>query len=143
MSQISTTQSEMKAIPEIILVDDDEEDRRLLTEAFNDINSSLTITEFFYGEDALACLEEKKISGHFPVLIVLDLFLPKLSGLQILSRIKADTALSVIPVVLYDTFCSQQDQLLIHQYGAKWIEKPSNQKALLQAATTMIRYIHS
>jgi CheY-like chemotaxis protein len=131
----------MKVVPEIILIDDDEEDRWILIKALKNINSYFSITEFFDGEKALACLEMKKISNHLPVLIVLDLYLPKLNGLQILSIIKTDPKLFDIPVVLYYASCSQKDQILIDQYKAERIQKPSNEEALLHAASKMIRYI--
>jgi CheY-like chemotaxis protein len=131
----------MKESQEIMLVDDDEEDRKLLNEALIGINADYTIKESINGEEALLYLQEKKASGICPVLIVLDLYMPKMNGLETLFKIKADIELARIPVVLYYDSCSQSDILLIGQFGVEWIMKPSNMKVLSQAALKIFHCI--
>ena len=78
----------------ILLIDDDEASRYVLARALGDLHCS--ILEAGTGTDGLL-----KARSHVPDLIFLDLNLPGMSGVEVLQRLKADNAVSKIPVIIY------------------------------------------
>ena len=56
------------------------------------------------GQDGL-----DKIRAEMPTLVLLDVMMPKLNGLQVLEKLKADPATSAIPVIMLTNLSSQQD----------------------------------
>jgi chemotaxis family two-component system response regulator Rcp1 len=96
---------------EILLVEDNPGDARLVKEALKEssIKSHLSIVDD--GEKALQFLY--KLDGYHsvpkPDLILLDLNLPKISGHQVLAKIKSDDTLWKIPVVILSISQSEKD----------------------------------
>ncbi len=95
----------------ILLVEDNPGDVRLTEEAFkeSDIFNNLHVVED--GEEALAFLRREGNYPHAvrPDLILLDLNLPKKSGLEALQEIKADQNLRTIPVVILTSSAAERD----------------------------------
>ena len=83
----------------LLLIDDDQDDHEFFLEAINEIDSSITCTAFFDGEQALGKLKENQ--NELPDLIILDTNMPKLTGKQILAEIKNIPNLKEVPVVMY------------------------------------------
>lgn len=101
---------------EILLVEDNPADVRLTVEALKDAkvrNRLITVPD---GVEALACLrrEGQYADCRRPDLILLDLNLPRKSGLEVLREIKADEDLRRIPVVVLTT--SQAEQDIVRSY---------------------------
>jgi CheY-like chemotaxis protein len=89
-----------KAI-DILVVEDNPGDIRLLIEILRDLRLYNNISIARDGEEAMATLHHKKISKDpMPDLILLDLNLPNKDGREVLAEIKADPELSFIPVVI-------------------------------------------
>ena len=108
----------------LLLIDDDQDDHEFFMEALQEIDSSITCTAFFDGEQALGQL---KSSGfEMPDLIILDTNMPKLNGKQILAELKRIPHLKEIPVIMYSTFFSERDNIELTNLGAMhYLEKPS------------------
>lgn len=69
-----------------------------------------------------------------PRVILLDLNLPKISGLDVLRAVKASTALRTIPVVVFTTSSSEEDAAQAYALGAdNYIVKPLNLRAFEEA----------
>ena len=100
----------------ILLIDDSrailKENARVLSEAGYDVVCSDD------GESAL-----KMAKGHKPDLILLDMILPKLSGPEILKRLKKDPATASIPVVVLSSLSEKNRQKLIEAGAEEYIEK--------------------
>ncbi|MBV5261165.1 response regulator [Synechococcus moorigangaii CMS01] len=63
----------------------------------------------------------------YPSLIISDLNLPKLSGVELLRRVKQDPYLQTIPVIIFSTSCAEEDILRCYQAQANcFITKPNN-----------------
>mgnify|MGYP003575372059 CR=1 FL=1 len=108
----------------LLLIDDDQDDHEFFLEAINEIDSSITCTAFFDGEQALGKLKENQ--NELPDLIILDTNMPKLTGKQILAEIKNIPNLKEVPVVMYSTFFSERDNVELTKLGAMhYLSKPS------------------
>ncbi len=77
--------------------------------------------DFFFGSDSYLSRE----NGHIPKLILLDLKLPKVNGLEVLGRIKADPNTKKIPVVVLTSSREDRDLLSCYELGVNsYIVKP-------------------
>ncbi|MGH9628856.1 MAG: response regulator, partial [Bryobacteraceae bacterium] len=90
---------------EILLVEDEPADVRLAKEALKTGSIPMRLNVAGDGEDALKFLyrEDQYSGAPRPDLILLDLNLPNLDGREVLKRLKADTTLKRIPVVVLTT----------------------------------------
>jgi two-component system response regulator len=117
---------------EILLVEDNLEDLELTQRALRKANLTNYIhiardgaeaLEFLFCEGAHAM---RKIEDH-PKVILLDLKLPKLDGLQVLKRIKSDPRTRAIPVVVLTSSKEQNDVVESYHLGVNsYIVKPVN-----------------
>jgi CheY-like chemotaxis protein len=91
---------------EILLVEDSSNDAELMVEALQESNMPVHVTVIKDGEQAVEYLRRQGIHQNAirPDLILLDLHLPRMSGHEVLSDIKQDENLRLIPVVLMTAF---------------------------------------
>jgi chemotaxis family two-component system response regulator Rcp1 len=108
----------------ILLVEDNEGDIVLAREALEEARIKNRITVITDGQKALEYLFCND-NNRKPDLILLDMNLPKVNGLEVLAKIKADEALKIIPVVMLTTSTSEQDVLDAYRnYVNCYINKP-------------------
>jgi len=108
----------------ILLVEDNEGDIVLAREALKEARIKNRVTVITDGEKALEYLFCND-NNRKPDLILLDINLPKVNGLEVLAKIKADEALKIIPVVMLTTSTSEQDVLDAYRnYVNCYINKP-------------------
>lgn len=123
----------MTGLPEnsvILLVEDNPDDEELTLLAFKNNHISNSIAVVRDGAEALDYLfktgkYENRPSNTTPRLILLDLKLPKVTGLDVLKKLRAHQATQYLPVVVLTT--SNQDEDIINSYklGANsFIRKP-------------------
>ncbi|MEO3872611.1 response regulator [Nonomuraea sp. B12E4] len=112
---------------EVLLVEDDQGDILLTKEAFdlNKVRNRLHVVTD--GEQALAYLRRQNgfAGATRPDLILLDLNLPRMGGLEVLAEVKADAALRTIPVVILTTSEAEED--ILHSYrlhANAYVSKP-------------------
>ena len=100
----------MKAV-DILLVEDNPGDVRLTQEALNDGRIENKLHVVFDGVEAIEFLSKtgKHKNAIVPDLILLDLNLPKMNGLEVLEKIKNDPELKLIPVIVLTTSQSEND----------------------------------
>jgi len=115
---------------EILLVEDDPEDLDLTLRALNHAHVCNRIEVARDGEEALDFLfcrgphSERDPNSH-PKLILLDLKLPKVDGLQVLKQIKRDPRTRAVPVVILTSSKLEQDLVQGYHLGANsYIQKP-------------------
>jgi CheY-like chemotaxis protein len=119
----------MKAEVEILLVEDNENDIELTLHALRGEKLGNHIHVVRDGEEALEFLRspEFRPSGAVcpPKVILLDLKLPKVSGLEVLRKVKSDPALRLIPVVVLTSSKEEQDMVESYRLGVNsYIQKP-------------------
>jgi len=119
---------------EILLVEDNEDDVFLTKMAFEDSQFDSALHVVNDGEEALDYLFGR--GAHegrlMPDLVLLDLNLPKLNGIEILETLKADDTLSVIPVVMLTSSKAERDVLASYRHHASgYVTKPSEFSGLV------------
>ena len=108
----------------VLLADDDEDDRFLFEQALNDIKIRTNLSLFKNGKELMDYLLQIDIKPH---LIFLDLNMPIKNGMECLLEMKQDTNLKNIPVAIYSTSSSEQDIENTFISGANiYINKPTN-----------------
>jgi CheY-like chemotaxis protein len=112
---------------EVLLVEDDQGDILLTREAFdlNKVRNRLHVVND--GEQAMAFLhrEGDYAESPRPDLILLDLNLPRMGGMEVLEEVKADAVLRTIPVVILTTSEAEED--ILHSYrlhANAYVSKP-------------------
>jgi DNA-binding response OmpR family regulator len=107
----------MKQNCPLLLVEDSRDDVELIMSALEHLKNRIDVAHD--GEQALDYLHRRgKFAGRrggYPSLVLLDLKLPKVSGLEVLAEIRENEELKHIPVVILTS--SREDQDLIHGYG--------------------------
>ena len=118
----------------IIMAEDDEDDRIIIDEAFNEIAYGAEIKKFINGEALLRYLGQID-SSLYPSLIILDNTLPTLSATEMLTILKAKPEYQDIPVVIYTSSISPQKKRELLDLGAhSCIEKKSTMHDLVKLA---------
>ena len=116
--------------PLILLVEDNPSDVALMMEALNRCDSEVRLEVARDGDEALKFLFEPTSASqqklaHHPVVVILDLKLPKADGLEVLQRMREDDRTNTIPVVILTSSGEQEDKLKSYQLGANsYVRKP-------------------
>lgn len=117
-----------------ILVIEDEEDILALLQ-FNMIKAGYNVICASHGEDALQAVTLKK-----PDLILLDLMLPGIDGLEICRRLRADETTREIPIIMLTARGEEADVVTGLELGADdYVTKPFSIKVLLARVQTVLR----
>jgi two-component system response regulator len=115
---------------EILLVEDDPNDLKLAMRALNEEHVCNKIQIARDGEEALDFLLcrgafQNRDPNHHPKLVLLDLKLPKVCGLDVLNQLRGDPRTRMLPVVILTS--SKQEEDLVRSYGLgvnSYIQKP-------------------
>ena len=122
----------------ILFVEDDADDRELLSEVVKGISSSIEIAFAENGLKAIEYLNTGKESSHLPCLIVLDLNMPFLDGKETYNRIKQDTKLEAIPVIIFTSSHNPNDKKLFTNLGVEFFTKPDEYSYMSKIISHMI-----
>jgi two-component system, chemotaxis family, response regulator Rcp1 len=112
---------------EVLLVEDSPGDIRLTVETFRDANPYVHLHVAKDGVEAMAFLrrEGAHAGAPRPDLILLDLNLPKMDGREVLTHVKADETLKMIPTVILTTSAAEADIKKCYQFRANcYLTKP-------------------
>ena len=111
----------------VLLVEDNEADVRLTREALREAGGNVRLSAVADGDKALAFLRREDGFGDAPRpdLVLLDLNLPRKSGLEVLEEMRADDALARIPVIVLTSSAAQSDVEDAYAGGANaFVVKP-------------------
>jgi CheY-like chemotaxis protein len=121
---------------DVLLVEDDEGDALMTREAFEFYRIRNTLHVVTDGEQALDFVRRQ---GRFagaprPGLILLDVNLPRVSGLEVLAELKQDPELRVIPIVMLTTSQAEEDILRSYKLHANaYVSKPVDFEHFIEA----------
>ena len=136
MSKISTKEK----IAEILLIEDNVGDVLLTKEAFRHTHFKYNLRIAKDGAEALKILNRKgKYNGTpLPDLILLDLSLPKVDGREVLEKIKSNTNLREIPVIILSGSEAESDMTSSYNLHANsYVVKPDNFDDFKEIATSI------
>ncbi|MBW4639860.1 MAG: response regulator [Gloeocapsa sp. UFS-A4-WI-NPMV-4B04] len=130
----------------ILLVEDNRDDEELTLMAFEQSEIMNEVAVVRDGAEALDYLFKtgkytNRALSEMPAVILLDLKLPKISGLEVLKRIRADTQTQFVPVVILTTSKEQEDIINSYKLGCNsYIRKPVNFTEFIEAARKLGLY---
>jgi two-component system, response regulator len=118
----------------ILLVEDDEDHVFLIRRALADVEDvAVTVEVVSDGEQAVERLARSR-PGPRPQLVLLDLKMPRMDGLEVLRRVRADEAARGLPVVVLTSSERQEDGEEALRLGASWfLCKPTDGRRLRSA----------
>lgn len=132
--------SDGRCVPfSILMAEDDPDDRLFIEQAFRDLQIAGQLHFVDNGEELMNFLRRRGIYSDpnrspRPLLILLDLNMPKKDGRQCLKEIKSDARLQNIPVVVWTTSNLEEDIVKCNEAGAdSYITKPASYPGLLEA----------
>jgi CheY-like chemotaxis protein len=127
------TSPAMQQPQRILVVDDNETNRDILEARLS--ASGYEVLHAQDGEEALAAAKQ-----HKPDLILLDIMMPKIDGIEVCKRLKGDPILSFIPIILVTAKADSADVVRGLDAGAdEYLTKPIDQKALVARVKAMLR----
>lgn len=127
----------------ILLVEDNPDDEELTLRALRKGNVANDVTVARDGGEALEYLfgtgkHAGRDLGHMPTVVLLDLKLPKLGGIEVLQRMRADPRTKLIPVVVLTSSSEDEDMLRSYESGANsYVRKPVEFSAFATAVSQL------
>jgi two-component system response regulator len=136
--------SEKKGIP-ILMVEDDENDIIMTQRAFERYNLRNTLYVARDGEEALDFVYQRgkyqDSAAPKPGLILLDINLPKMDGIEVLRHLKGDSDMRRIPVVILTASRREKDKVESYKLGVNsYIVKPLDFSKFIEAVSTINLY---
>jgi len=120
----------------ILLVEDNESDEKLTLRAFKNCGVANHIVVQRDGADALEWLLSP--DNPLPTIVLLDLNLPRIDGLEVLKRIREDEKTKLLPVVILTASKEQEDVVRSYSLGANaYVRKPVDFSEFAKAAQTL------
>ena len=130
----------------ILLVEDNPDDEALTLRAFNKNNiqnpvviahDGVEAVDFLFGTGTFTGRDTEEI----PAFVLLDLKLPRIDGLEVLRRIRADSRTVLLPVIILSTSLEARDVQQAYLLGANsYIRKPVNYDDFIQTIGTLAKY---
>jgi len=119
----------LNSLGRILMVEDDPKDVELTLTALEDYNLTNEVVVTRDGEEALDYLycrgSFKMRTSENPAVLLLDLKLPKIDGLEVLQQIKSDEKLKLIPVVVLTSSREERDMVASYKLGVNaYVVKP-------------------
>jgi DNA-binding response OmpR family regulator len=119
----------METLGRILLVEDDQKDVELTLAALGEYNLANEVFVVADGEQALDYLYYRgkfvRRARENPAVLLLDLKLPKINGLEVLQQIKSDENLKLIPVVVLTSSHEEKDMVASYKLGVNaYVVKP-------------------
>ena len=123
----------------ILLVEDDKVDVMTVNRALKEINVGNPVVNLENGEEALKYLHDP--GNVKPCIILLDLNMPIMNGIEFLEVVKHDPLLKRIPVVVLTTSGEQQDKINSFDLGvAGYMAKPVDYRQFVEVMRTIDAY---
>jgi CheY-like chemotaxis protein len=128
----------MNKLLNILLIEDDAIEVMKFNRVLNTLNIKHKIIEANNGEEALSILKVKEV---IPDIIILDLNMPRINGIEFLATLKSDEYLKYIPAIILTTSNNRKDVLECYKIGiAGYLLKPLKYKDYVDRIKRLIEY---
>jgi CheY-like chemotaxis protein len=125
----------------ILLVEDNEDDAELIRRAFRKAQIANPLQTAGDGDGAVEMLKQAAATDHLPILVLLDLKLPRRSGFEVLAWIRSNPATRRLTVVVLTSSRQSADVDRAYDLGANsYLVKPVASDALVEMARTLNLY---
>ncbi len=125
----------------MLVVEDDLDDKEFIQEALAACGFQDAAAFLADGVQALAAMQGSRSLSRVPSLVVLDLMLPKLSGLEVLERLRAQPRTKSVPVVIFSSSDRPEDVARAYALGVNgYVRKPVDPSDFAAAVADMARY---
>ena len=127
----------------IALIEDNPADTKMIRFALHEVDPAIDVMAFEGGADALQYFAAASMNDAFMPcdLLLVDLNLPALSGLQVLERIRANDHLRMLPVIMLSGSSNARDVERCYLAGANsYVTKPTNLEDLLAIMARLVSY---
>lgn len=126
----------------IVLIEDNAHDRAMTTRALRRNHVANPVVELRDGEEAIGYFFDDGVDRdarrRHTCVVLLDLKLPRVDGVEILARLKGDPLLRVIPVVVLTSSAEERDRLASYETGANsYVVKPIDFSAFATAISSL------
>ena len=129
----------------ILVTDDDDDDFFLIKQAFWDLDIDVDLKQIKDGRELieyLSTLQEKEKKGSLPDLIVLDINMPVMGGLEALKLLRSNRAYEKVPIFMYTTSNSIEERNKCMQTGATaYFTKANTYEQVLTFVNNISRFI--
>lgn len=130
----------MPFTPTILCVDDDEDDLFFIKEIIQSQGYSFEIKEAKNGRDALDFLQGSLKNDLLPCLIIMDMNMPRMDGRQAIIKIKEDSRLATIPIVVFTTSSNTEHKKYFESQGIRFITKPFDYKVFTKEIVNLLAF---
>ena len=128
-----------QAAAQVFIVEDNDPDVFLVEEALRSAGVTARIQRYLDGEEAIQALSQI-VEARLPDVIIIDLNLPKVNGIELLKHVRNQKQLDSIPVLILTSSQSKTDRAMSLQLGADaYIAKPPTLPEFLSAVGSGIR----
>ena len=128
----------------ILIVDDSAEDVELTIASLAEKNLANEVVVAEDGVEALDYLHKRGKFAHLagnPALILLDIKMPRMNGVEVLRHIRSDPKLKFIPVIMLTSSCEEKDLVESYKLGANsYVVKPVDITQFINAITVVGQY---
>jgi len=129
----------MRCDKPVLLVEDDQVDAMTVRRSLRDINVTNQLDIVGDGEEALAFLRDPK--NQRPCIILLDLSMPRMNGIEFLGVVKQEEDLKQIPVVMLTASSEERDKVESFRLGvAGYMVKPVDYQQFVEVVKTIDLY---
>ncbi|NCI46572.1 response regulator [Sediminibacterium soli] len=123
----------------ILVADDDIDDQEMISDSFRGIDSACTVEVVSNGQQVIDRIRDNSLPR--PCLVVLDLNMPVLDGMETLTRIRSTGGLDDVPIVVFTTSNSKESRKQSLTLGAlDYIVKPNDYHGLMEVTAKMMQY---
>ena len=122
----------------VLLIEDDMIEVMKLNRAISSLKLPHKIIEANNGEEALELLQEK---DNIPDIILLDLNMPKINGIEFLTILKNDETLKYVPTIILTTSSNERDLIACYEIGiAGYVLKPLKYEEYVSKIEKLLEY---
>ena len=142
--KMSSRDKTNNACSTVLMAEDDPDDRFLMSRAFRELGLDAKLCFVSDGEELMHYLycngNPSDSAGSWPVLLLLDLNMPRKDGREALMEIRANSNFRGLPVVVWTTSNHHEDKTFCHKNGADlFITKPHSYKELVKTIRTVLK----